>query len=203
MSKKFKILFGFLFMLLSVGGVFFWQENRETPPEDWDIANKSLYEDYIVKELDNKRIVHNKKMELSFEIPNKWIIQEEEEFYMPYISFHSSDMKLGTPSYLIENGCEISISVSDVKTSVDTIEMVLRESWAESNLKNIDTIEIFGRFGLRYKICLTGEAFTKCGIGLSVPANNRLYDISLGYAFSDEKRCEEEFNNFLKTIKIN
>ncbi|MFH1643156.1 MAG: hypothetical protein ABH967_00760 [Patescibacteria group bacterium] len=203
MSKKFKILFGFLFVLLSVGGVFLWQENQETPPKDWDTANKSLYEDYIVKDLDNKRIVYNEKMELDFEIPDKWIVQEKEDFYMPYISFHSADMKIGSPSYLIESGCAISVSASDVKTNINTIEKVLRESWAESNLKNIETVQISGKSSLRYKICLIGDAFTKCEIGLSIPNNSKFYEISLSYAFFEEERCEEEFNIFSKTIKIN
>lgn len=200
--KKKIIISLIIILLLVVGGVFWWRQNRETPPEKWETAKVSPREDYIVKETPEGKLVENKKVEISFQIPNNWTLNEATSSFMSDISLYSPDAEIGEKSYLLQNGCKVSVKVTYIKTNVDTIERVLKEkfTWSSMILNKYERTEINNRIAVKH--IFEDENLKMYVIGIHLPIKNKVYEIMLDAASQDKEQCEIEFDKFLETISI-
>ena len=201
MSKIKKIIIPIVIVLLLVaGGIFWWQENRETPIEKWEAAKASPEEEYVAKETPEGKIVENKKMGLTYEIPKDWILENGDPttFYSPDTKFKEKT------SVILEKGCKIDIYASYIKTNLDTLKKFIEAEFSKSSLitklDESSTIKVRDYPALRNKYQV--EKFEMSSILVDFPSKDRLYRILLSSPVGEKERCEVEFNKFLETISI-
>ena len=198
-----KIIFSLIIiiLLLIAGGVFCWQENRETPIEKWEAAKVSPAEDYIItKETPEGKIVENKKMGLSYETPKDWILEKGDP-----TTFYSPDTKIWEKrSDILEKGCKIYIWTSYIKTNLDTLKKFLDANFSKlSSVIKVDessTIKVNNYSALRYKYHI--ENLGMWYISVDFPSKGKLYKIVIFNPIEEKERCEVEFNKFLETVSI-
>lgn len=203
--KKFlnkKIIFIFvIFLILTVGGLFFWWQGRETPIEEWETAEVSLEKDYITKETPQGIVVENKKMGLIYEIPKDWILANgnPSRFYSPDAEFREKR------SDILEKGCKVYVYASYIKTNLDTLVKFLNDNFSQlSSVVRIDDsieIEVSGFPALRHEYNI--ENLKMAYVSVDFPARNKLYKILLSNSIKDKEKCLFEFDKFLETISIN
>jgi len=196
-----KVIFVFVIVLiLAVGGIFWWQKNRETPIEKWEAAKVSREEDYIVKETPEGKIVENKKMGLIYEIPKDWILENGNptRFYSPDTKFK------GDTSVILEKGCKTYVYASYIKTDLDTLKKFIEADFSESSLitklDESSTIKVSNYSALRNKYQV--EKFGMGHISVDFPSKDKLYKIAFSSPIGERERCEVEFNKFLETVSI-
>ncbi len=196
-----KVIFIFVFILILVGGgVFWWQEIRETPIEKWDSAEVSSEEDYIAKETPEGKIVENKKVGLIYKIPKDWILENGNP-----TRFYSPDTKIWEKrSDVLEKGCKMYIYASYIKTNLNTLKKFIDEDFSKlSSVVKIDessTIKVSNYPALRYKYHI--ENLRMGYISVDFPSEDKLYRIVLSSPIGERDRCEVEFNKFLETVSI-
>jgi len=197
-----KVIFIFIVVLILVGGGFFWwQKSRETPIEKWEAAKVSPEEDYVVKETPEGKIVENKKMGLTYKIPQDWILENENptRFYSPDTKF-----KEETGFVIPERGCKIDVYASYIKTNLDTLKKFIDAEFLKSSpvtkLDEFSTIKVGNYSALRHKYRL--DKFGISSILVDFPSKGKLYRILLSSPIGERERCEEELNKFLETISI-
>ena len=197
-----KIIFSLIIiiLLLIAGGIFWWQKIRETPIEKWEAAKVSPAEDYIItKETPEGKIVENKKMGLTYEIPKDWILENgnPERFYSP-------DTEFGKRRDILKKGCKIFIYGSYIKTNLDTLKKFVEADFSKfSSVIKIDeasTTKVSNYPALRYKY--HEENLEMSYISVDFPSQNKLYKIALYSPTGEIERCEIEFNKFLETVSI-
>jgi len=196
-----KISFYFILLLiLGAGGFFLWQKSIETPPEEWGAAKVSPKEDYVIKETAEGKTVENKKTGLSYKIPKNWILKEGSptSFYSPDTIFNEKR------SDILQQGCEVDLDVSDIKTSLDVLEKVRRESISKLSLAinngEFKKIEISSHSALSYGFMV--ESLKMSYAWVDLPFKDKLYTVLLTDSIQEEGRCVMEFNNFLETVSI-
>ncbi len=199
--KKKSIIFSIIVILLLVaGGVFYWWENRLTPPEKWEAAKVSREEDYIVKEIFEGKIVENKKIGLSYEIPKDWILENGNP-----TRFYSSDTKFkGDTNIILEKGCKIYVSASYFKIDLDTLKKFIETKLSQSSLvTKIDessVIKVSNYSALRHEYHI--DKFGMSFVIIDFPSKDKVYRIWFSTPIEEKERCEEEFNKFLETVSI-
>jgi len=199
MKKKFIILI-VIVLILVAGGGFFWWQNRETPIEKWEAAEVSPEEDYIIKETPEGKVVENKKMGLSYEIPKDWILENGNptRFYSPDTKFK------GDTSVILEKGCKVYIYASYIKTNLDTLKKFIDAEFSKSSLitklDESSTMKVSNYSALRHKYHL--DKFGMSSILVDFPSKDRLYRILLSNPIGENEHCEAEFNKFLETVSI-
>jgi len=204
LNKKFIFIF-IIILLLIAGGVFCWQENRETPIEKWEAAKVSPEEDYVVKETPEEKIVANKKMGLSYKIPKDWLIKKDN-----LASFHSPDAEFSEiRSDVLIKGCQIEVLVSIIKTNLATLEEYMNEDFQKwSSVIAVDEfqrIKIDNYSALKYKYHVKQDRPDRIKmsyISIDTPSEKYLYKILLAAPLQETERCEEEFGQFLETVSI-
>ena len=201
MAKVKKIIIPIAIVLLLVaGGLFWWQENRETPIEKWEAAKVSQAEDYIIKETPEGKMVENKKMGLIYEIPKDWILENGDP-----TTFYSPDTKIWEKrSDILEKGCKIYIWTSYIKTNLDTLKKFIDANFLKlSSVIKIDessTIKVNNYPALRHKYHI--ENLGMWYISVDFPFKDKLYKIVIFNPIEENERCEGEFNKFLETVSI-
>ncbi len=198
-----KVIFIFVIILLLVGGgVFWWQEKRETPIEKWEAAKVSPEEDYkIIKETPEGKIVENKKMGLSYEIPKDWILENgnPSRFYSPDTKFK------GDTSVILEKGCKTYVYTSYIKTNLETLKKFIDADFSKLSsgvkLDEFSVIKISKYSALRHEYQV--KNFGMEYISVDFPSKDKLYKILLSSPIEEKERCEEEFDKFLETVSIN
>ena len=208
MEKKIKIILAGVVMCVAVAtGIFYWYANRETPPEKWDVAKISPRENYIIKETIEGKVVENKKVGLKCLIPEGWVLADNPPDVSEVV-FNSSDMEIGEEVNdiflkVLQRGCRIHVSASDIKTSIDVLEKEIeeRKTLNPSLLINeYERTEIDGRIATKHTF--GGGGLKMYFILVHVPEEKDLYEIGLLAASQDKDRCEVEFNKFLETVVI-
>ena len=198
-GKKKIIVLIIIILLLLIGGVFWWQD-RETPIEKWEAAKVSPKEDYMIKETPEGKIVENKKMGLTYEIPQDWILENENptRFYSPDTKFKEKS------SIFFEKGCKINVYASHIKTNLDTLKKFIEANFSNfSTLIKVDESSVLNLSGypaLKHKYHI--EKFGMGHISVEFPSKDKLYKIALSSPIEERERCEEEFNKFLEIISI-
>jgi len=188
-----------IFLILGTGGFFIWRENRKTPAEEWSGAKISPKGDYIIEESAEGKTVENKKAGLSFKIPDQWILKDTPTY------FYSPDARFSEKrSDILEQGCEIDLDVSYIKTDLDILEKVRRENILKlssvSSNEEFKRTEINNHQALRYGFNLENLKISYTWIDL--PTQNQLYTILLISPVQEQKRCIAEFDKFLETISV-
>jgi len=197
-----KVIFIFIVVLILVGGGFFWwQKSRETPIEKWEAAKVSPEEDYVVKETPEGKIVENKKMGLTYKIPQDWTLEKGSPtaFFSPDIKFRE-----GSSSIFFEKGCKINVYASYIKTNLDTLKKFIEADFSNfSTLIKVDessVLKLSGYPALKYKYHI--ENFKMEYVSINFPSENKHYKISLSNPIDGEEHCEAEFNKFLETVSV-
>lgn len=205
MNKKFLPIV-ILVLLLVVGGVFWWRQTQETPPEEWEKAEYSKSEDYVVKETAEGKIVENKKAGLSFRIPEGWRVEKPPPGVRDFIRLYSSKAEEKN-ILIIEKGCRIVPDVQYITASIDTIREELAKDIWKPYLISTEIIKIDTQESLKYIAESPELKFYRVGVGIPVRSifpfkKNKVYSFVLDSAFQDKEKCLEIFNEFLKTISI-
>jgi hypothetical protein len=168
--------------------------------EKWDTAEVSPEEDYIAKETPDGKIVENKKMGLTYEIPKDWILENGDPSM-----FHSLDTKFREKSSIfLEKGYKIGVYASYIKTNLNTLKKLIDADFSKSSsvikIDESSIIEVSNYPALRHEYHI--EKFGMFYISVYFPAKNKLYKILLSSSIGEKEHCEEEFNKFLETVSI-
>jgi len=205
MAKKFIIL-TIVILILVGGGIFLWQEIRETPMEKWEEAKVSPVEDYvIIEETPEGKIVENKKTKLTYKIPKDWITKKDNfaSFYTPNAEF--SEIR----SDVLLKGCQIEVLGSAIKTNLATLEEYMNKNFQKWSpvimVDEFQRIKINNYSALKYKYHVkqdTPDRIKMAYIAIDIPSEKYLYKILLATPLQETERCEEEFNKFLEIVSI-
>jgi len=194
-----KISFYFILLLiLGTGGFFLWQKSIETPPEEWGAAKVSPKEDYMIKETAEGKIVENKTAGLSYKIPKNWILKEGSptSFYSPDTIFSEKER--------LQQGCEIDLDISYIRTTLGILEKTRRENISKSlsviNSGEFKRIKIDNYPAIKYGFSV--ESLKMSYTWIDLPFKNQLYTILLISPTQEEARCLIEFDKFLATVSI-
>jgi hypothetical protein len=213
MSKKLKLLLlgitvviaGFFIFVLFMG-----EDDRVLV----DLREKNTFEDpenYQFEELEEKMLVINDNLGISFEVPKEWEVDyyEEDGEELGYaedpkgIVFRSPDYQIDENKE-IEKGCEIGITVLDYKNdnnfndwdklNNDILEYKEGER-IDSNWKKI--IKIGDYYGMGYSLDATtedwkedGEEYGKMIIQI-LGENKTIYSIGVIFPLSNIEKCKE------------
>ncbi len=196
---KIGILFGGILILLLAGALFYYYFFYETPVEEWDQAEYSKAEDYLVQ----GNVVKNEKVGLSFVIPEGWSVDKEES--QGHIALLSPDIVGRANRGKIEAGCEIIIEVKNISTNIDSLKdriAFLHSTWDYPEQFLVTSIS--GHKSIKN---MTGiQKLDLYGTGIHVPIRNilnqKLYYFGLSSNFKYKTFCEIEFDNFLQNIII-
>lgn len=202
-NKKIAIFIIVIILLLIAGGVFWWWEIKKEPIEEWR-SEYSPKEDYVVKEILERKIIKNEKMGLEAMIPEGWELDEKWEWFQDgNISLTSSGFRV-QPGDLFK-GCLIEIGIADYgkyetlepKMIKDFIEMCKA---APEQLKKdgYEYLEIDGYEAL--KTVTTPE--TKKFVSIKVLVDNKVYKFGVLLYSEDKEKCSQEFDKFLETVLI-
>lgn len=197
-----KILLFALPVLVLVGaGLFYYFKMRPTPPEEWDEADYSPVSEYKVKEKGGEKWVENRKVGISFRVPEGWRVEKGSPGSNLYL--YSPNAKGSTLSSKgITSGCELIIEVKQINTNITTLEKELKELHA-GKLFSQDTYE---GITVDDKKALSNTAemppLHLTGRGVHIPYANKLYSLSLNSRPEDKAKCSKTFESFLETVSI-
>lgn len=189
MTKK--IIFLIIAILVFGAGGFFWWQGREI---------KGSPEDYVIKETPEGKIVENKKVGLTYKIPQDWILENgnPKRFYSPDTKFKEKS------SVFLEKGCKVYVYASYIKTNLDTLQKFIDADFSESSpvikIDESSTAKVSNYSALRHKYHV--EKFGMAYISIDFPAKDKLYRILLSNPIEEKERCEEEFNKFLEVVSV-
>lgn len=208
-KKKFIIIAVIVLLLLAAGFFYWWTQIRETPPKDWDIAESSPPEDYIVKETPEGKIVENEKAGLTFKIPEGWELKKPE--HTTFISLYSPGAVENTIIWL-KNGCRINLEVRYVTADIEAIKTQLKSGvWSNlpTNKNQYEIIKLNDRVVLKNIVEYQKEEsdFYHYHVSVYIPiknlmSKNKVYSIELTTSLKDKEKCSREFDKFLETVSI-
>jgi hypothetical protein len=205
LKNKKSLLFFAALLTVFIGGLFWWQANRETPVEKWGSVGHSSKEDYVIKDVSSGMIVENKKVGLVFQIPKNWLAEKDN-----LAAFYSSDAEFSeTRSDVLLKGCRIEVFANFIKTNISTLKKYIDEDLQEwSSVVAIDEfqqIDINNQPALRYKYHVRQDVpdrIRMAYISADIPSEKYIYKILLSSFLEEIDKCEEEFDDFLKTISF-
>lgn len=193
-----------LIAILLVGGVFYWQNQKPTPPEEWDTAEVSQREDYKIIEQDDGLLVKNEKAGLSFELPEGWEFEEEfsKSSESGGVSFASPDMVTATRTSIVAEGCRLKVGVTRINTDISTLkeEIPERFSYYGVELQKQELVKIADYKATKHIFKDPGNEMYYNGF--NIPVQNRLYELILDTAIQDQERCSQEFDKISDTVSI-
>ena len=204
MNRRIIIAIAVVLFLAIGGGVFYYWQYYETPPEEWDIAEYSKLEDYLIKDTLEGQIIENKKAGISFKVPEGWIVKES-TFGETYISLHSPDaIEKGVMS--METGCKIAVEVIYKKTSIDTIKKELKKSIWDPYLISNKNIKVGNKEALKNIVEESGS-LNFYRVSVYVPTKslfnkNKVYLLGFISGLEDKEGCSQEFEKFLERVSI-
>jgi len=191
-------------LIMAASGFFCWREIKETPPEDWLLAESSSPEDYIIKEAPEGNFVENKKAGLSFKIPEGWRI--EKPLYLGVRLYSPDGVEWRTA--FMQSGCRIIPNVTEITTSIETLEKELRKNnfLLSPSLDTYEIIKVANRKALK-NVVEEKEKLNTYQVRIYIPtkdlfSENKLYSLELTTTPNDAGQCIQEFDKFLETILI-
>jgi len=194
-----KVVFGFIvFLILVIGGLFFWwQSSKEI---------KGSPDDYVIKETEEGIFVENKKAGLIVKAPEGWEARRVEE-EGGAIDFDSLDLETnkekGRIVLPLKKGCKIQAAVEYGEFNLTDIEIETRYSLALMGMKSVNFEEIYiNNYPALKSIFGLEEDGSGVGMAVSVAGDNKVYSFSVMWGFDDKEKCIQEFENFLETISI-
>jgi hypothetical protein len=208
MNKKYLIIIGSIIILalFAVGWVsIIKKQESEMGPVSFESFKKT--------ELNGKTIMENKKVGLSFEVPEGW--QDSNLLNWVSLSIYSPDFKaFNDKNYPIpSSGCWIDVSVSNEKEGSDydmnysslknQIANIKNLTDSNSDKEKYELVYIDNKQGIKDDLFI-GDNKNNQGdyITVKVPINSIVYSFETHLFGQDKIRCSQEFDNFLKTISI-
>lgn len=191
-KTKIWILFGGALILILAGALFYYYFFYETPVEEWDNAEYSSVDDYLVQ----GDIVKNDKAGLSFVVPEGWSVDKEES--QSYISLLSSD---ANGLFFLETGCKITIESRKIKTNVQAIKNFLMDAHSDwRDIDSYDEIVFSGKKALRNEFELKASA--QYYVSVHVPLKGLIHTFGMNSNISDKHNCVDTYEQFLGEVTI-
>jgi hypothetical protein len=205
MNKKYIIIMGSILVLalLAVGWIFIIKKQEAgMGPVSFDSFKKT--------DLDGKTIMENKKIGLSFEVPEGWIIRNDGVASVSIISpdFTASDNKQLSAS-IPQKGCWIGVTArierenssydvyySSIKSLIDNADT--RNSLT-NDIRQYDIADISGAKALKSIIKNNIDNLGSV-VSIQLPLNNKVYFFETDLFGQDQEKCSQEFDNFLKRV---
>lgn len=204
-SRKKHFLFLLLIIILLAGGFFYWQNQKPTPPEEWDTAEVSPREDYKIVEQEDGLLVKNEKAGLSFKLPEGW--EFEENFSTSSgsggVSFASPNMVTATRTSVVKEGCRFKTGIAKIKTTIDALKKKMPErfsSYPNVILVNQRKIKVQNQEAIKH--VFKDEKYEMNYITVHIPKEDKVHEMFLDTAIDDKKKCEQNFDEILNTISI-
>ncbi|HNP79492.1 MAG TPA: hypothetical protein PKI00_01410 [Candidatus Pacearchaeota archaeon] len=207
MNKKVKIALSILLLILI--SVFIIYKIFEFNKEKEENLNFITINDFIERKMDNKTIIENQEIGLSFVLPQGW----------EFVNTNWANVSMRTFDYepfmgeeerlpLLNKGCWIDFNFS--KNSMNGFDYNLvynlahTEGFAEGQSTEKDKyerIEINGKKAVKSTLILDnnlGEI-----ISIQIPFDkNKVYNFDTYLTSQDKENCSETFNSFINSISI-
>jgi hypothetical protein len=199
------IILSILTLILIVVGYFLYNKWLESK------AGIVSFENVLEHEIDGKKYIENKEIELMFGVPNGWEIEN----YNEGTAMHSLDfVPLNENSFFIpQNGCWIEV-ISEILKNNDDFDpeygdlklMINNQDYLNErnnyDKRNLEVVEISGIKGIRSNLLVDDSGNSGNFIYVAMPKENLIYILGT-YIFGEDKDvCLQEFNNFLTTVTI-
>ncbi len=194
-KKNIYIIIIALTLIIVLIGIFYWYQNREITGSP---------DDYLIIEIEEGIFVENKKAGLLVKAPAGWEVEKLEHgegsilFYTPDIEGKEKENLTVPP---LKKGCGIETSIVYKKMDFTQIrEEVLSIHWGlDITSEEFEEININGFPALKniFYSEIIGPA-----IIIYVPVARKVYDFGLYFAYDEEEKCIQKFNNFLDNIVI-
>jgi|GEM_PF-5648192 len=211
MSKKIK-LFGLIFAIaiLVVGGFFWWRNYNDRKigemlaKEFFNFHLGVLPKGFVVNETLGTKILENKDIGVSFEIPTGWSFIG----YMDdYIDLKSPDYKTDPETLVRIDGCLITVNVSyySLFSSSNFIYRIAEIRDGNANSEPGEIVKIGGKEAL--KLVNQNEWLSKEGIKETIEVGVPLADYIAEVKFStkifeNNLKCVNELDDFLEKVSI-
>jgi hypothetical protein len=202
--KKILVAF-FILAVISAGYLFYikYQESKLGPVS---------YESFKKIEENGKTFLENKEVGLKFQIPDKW--KTNYVFGWTSLSMQSDDFKVfNEKNYPIpEKGCWINVIAQkqylnkEDSEYLDAIELIGDGEYLNSQNTDSSKYEVYSLDSIqsiKSNILINQNKDNQGNyVSIEVPYNNTYYSFETHLFGQDKEKCQEEFNNFLKTISI-
>lgn len=213
MKRKFKLIIFIILGLILLLAIWalppLWQEYQENKPVTYEQT-----ENYIIKETTEGRVIENKKVGLTFSVPEEWTVDNIENPENPtYIE--ETGIAMVSPGaepnsdyiFIIpKKGCSIIINVSneDNNPEKEYIEQEIESGTTLSSTRKI--INISNKKGI-YAIYGSDEELENMendlqNIKILIPYKNNLYSIETYITYEDREYCREKWDEFIETVII-
>ncbi|MDD5098480.1 MAG: hypothetical protein PHD31_02065 [Candidatus Pacebacteria bacterium] len=170
------------------------------------------YESFKRAEENGKTFLENKEVGLKFEVPEGW--KTNYVFGWTSLSMQSEDFKVfNEKNYPIpEKGCWINVVAEkqylgkEDAEYLDAIELINDSEYLSSQNTDNNKYEVYyldSIESIKSNILIDQNKDNQGNyISVEVPYNNIYYSFETHLFGQDKEKCQEEFNNFLKTISI-
>jgi len=211
MSKKIKLFGLFLVIaILIIGGFFWWRSYSDRKigemlaKDFFDFHLGILPKGFVVNETLGIKILENKDMGISFEVPTGWSFIGHMD---DYIDLKSSDYKTDPETLVRIDGCLITVNVSyySLFSSSNLIYRIAEIRDGNANSEPGEIIKIGGKEAL--KLVNQNEWLSKEGIKetieVGVPFADAIAEVKFSTKiFENNLKCIDEIDNFLAKVSI-
>ena len=208
MNKKVKIALSILLLILI--SVFIIYKIFEFNKEKEENLNFITINDFIERKMDNKTIIENQEIGLSFVLPQGW----------EFVNTNWANVSMRTFDYepfmgeeerlpLLNRGCWIDFNFSTNNTKgldYETLHNILNlegflGAYSEEGNRIVEIIDISNLKAVKEKKTI-GEEKGEF-ISIRIPFNkNRVYSFETYLIGEDKENCLETFNSFINSISI-
>lgn len=202
-----KIVLAVAVLGLFGGGFLGWQWKKESE------VGFLRFEDFNIRNVSDKKIIENEKMGVKAEAPIDWRVEDGGPlvavfFISPDFQLHSKATGPYSPP-IPEKGCVFGMNVKkEIESSEYDIEYSFIREKIEICLKSPNDcgygkiIKVSGHNALKQSYSPKDSIFSGKYVYIKVPTNEIIYTFD-NYLFSDDpKKCEHQFDEFLKIVSI-
>lgn len=196
LSKKVVFIFVIVLILAAAAGGFFWWKNR---------GIKGSPDDYVVREINQGKIMENKKAGLTIVVPEGWEYKKVKDIEGGSFIVQTSNISGKKVNDLImpplTQGCGIEVGVNYKKFSFTEIEQSLREIYAKLVVieQKFEITKVNNKEALKN---IVDSQYAGPMIGIYIPVIDKMYSFTLVWSSNEKEKCIQEFDRFLETVSI-
>jgi len=213
MKTKKIIFFVIIFIFIIALGFFLWKAFKEESIPSNINSNTAFSDEYIEREINGEKIIEHKETKFEMRIPNNWDMTNNVGEWgiictSPDFELHEEAGPYSPP--IPKKGCSVSIDILKENSSTseeDTYSYYVQKNidWCLVNKSECDeeVVIVDDNNAIRHTYYPDNDKLVPgYYVKFSIPKGRILYEIESYFFGQDRKKCTQEFEEILKTVKI-